>query len=110
MVPSPQGGPQYVSVTFYDERSRQTFLYDFQRIEGRMFLQEVWSWTYADGGDDSAVLIETRSFKPEGLMHWRSNDRVARVIEEFDAPADVSSHWEPVPVFDEWESIARFER
>lgn len=107
-------GPSYISVTFYDQLYRMRYKYGFRRHESRMFLESVTSWTYPDEERfyrrNKSSLTEIRTFTLDGTMHWYSHDKRTGMVEEFDAPADVSTHWEPVPAFGDWESISRFER
>ncbi|GAB7052299.1 hypothetical protein [Catenuloplanes indicus] len=99
----------HAGVWFLDDRGRQTLLYEFRRIGDRLFLHSVTEWDY--GGNDSAVRVCERRFREDG--------QVRRIVTDDDAPehvtedrweADVAAHWEPVPRFGEWASLARRDR
>lgn len=108
-------GPSFIGVSFYDQAYRQCFKYGFRRTDDRMFLQTVWSWEYPDDGAfhklNGSLVTASRTFRPDGTMHWRSSDKRTQMVEEFDAAdIDVEKHWEDIPVFGAWDSISRFER
>lgn len=106
---------KFFRVHFYDQAKSLRFVYDFDTIEGRLFLENITEYTYSDTSRmrrrNESLVTESLTFKPDGTMHQRKNDKAKDYIEEADyRGTDVSSHWENVPAFGEWESIARFIR
>ncbi len=107
----------FARTSFYDQiyRARHSFTFRQQENADALFLVEITDWTYAD--DDvyvprnKCLVMTNYRYRPDGTMHWYRSHKVANRIEEADyRDIDVSTHWEPVPEFGQWESIARFNR
>ena len=99
----------HAGVWFLDGQGRQTLLYEFRRAGDRLFLHSVTEWDYTGG--DSATRVAERRYREDG--------QVRRIVTDDDAPehvtedrweTDVAGHWEPVPAFGDWASLARRDR
>jgi hypothetical protein len=100
----------FVGVHFLDEDGRNTVTYVFGREDDdeRMFLQRA---TWRDFAADGEVARgESYTFKRDGTIYVESKDYVTREASRGEKKDDVSSNWEPVPAFGEYDSIARLER
>jgi hypothetical protein len=122
---SDDGIPEYVlemmpkatdaKVRFFDLSRSLRFVYEFGRVGDALFLDTIREYTYPDDGvqrrQNEAGVVETLRYTPEGLVHQRKDDTSKPTVEEADyRDVDVSSHWEPIPEFGQWDSIARFDR
>ncbi len=106
---------EYMKVHFYDQSRNLRFIYGLRKHGDAMFLEKIVEYTYPDDGVqhrlDECSVVESLNYKPDGLVHQRKNDKSKPVVEEADyRGVDVSSHWEPVPEFGQWDRIARFDR
>jgi hypothetical protein len=106
----------FISTSFYDQlyRMRHKFMSGV-REGGMLFLEDITDWTYPDDGKyvprDECLVMTNYRYEVDGTMHWYRSDKVANLIEEADyRDMDISTHWEPVPAFGDWASIARFDR
>ncbi len=106
---------EYVKVQFYDLSRSLRFIYGFRKLDDAMFLDSIVEYTYPDDGiqrrRNECSVVEMLDYKPDGLVHQYKNDKSKPTVEEADyRGVDVSSHWEPIPQFGQWDSIARFDR
>jgi hypothetical protein len=54
-------------------------------------------------------VMESLSYRPDGLVHQQRDDSSKSTVEEADyRDVDVSS--QPIPEFGQWDAIARFDR
>ncbi|TDD62651.1 hypothetical protein E1263_02740 [Kribbella antibiotica] len=103
-------------VTFLDEPGRKATEYTFQkRTDDRLFLTRVHTWTYPTDEPglrlSAASTHETVLYQEDGLVKRVVKDKVERTqetVEYADVPVD--SNWEPIPVFGDYGSIARWDR
>ncbi|MFI6300115.1 hypothetical protein ACIBEJ_51580 [Nonomuraea sp. NPDC050790] len=105
-----------VLATFLDGAGRRGTQYTFMRHDAeRLFLSRVYVWIYPDARPGlllaDAVVREEIRFHPDGRARRVVTDKDARTREtvEYTGVA-VADHWEPVPTFGSYASIARFER
>jgi hypothetical protein len=103
------------SVWFCDEHGRQTLNYAFRRNpDDRLFLYNIGEWAYPDDAAESlagAVRVESISFGEDGTVKRVVDDYEREERETVDiSDVDVSPHWEPVPQFGSWTSLARWDR
>lgn len=104
----------HAGVWFFDEFGRQSLNYAFRRIDDRLFLHNMIEYGYPDEHAETlsgSTRTDEIRFSPDGLTKEIISDDVARereIIERSDV--DVSSHWEPVPAFGQWDSLARWDR
>jgi hypothetical protein len=104
-----------VRVDFFDRFQRQSNLYDFRlHDDGTMFLYHITNWTYPDEEFrriDQSSMIKSANFDPPDLAHMEIRDYEAGESKETSyREVDLSGHWEPVPEFGDWLSIARYDR
>lgn len=71
---------EYAGVWFFDSAGLRSLNYAFRRTGDRLFLCKMTEYAGCD------------------------------VTEEFTFQEDVASHWEPVPQFGDWDSLARWHR
>ncbi|HVK25189.1 MAG TPA: hypothetical protein VM677_27850 [Actinokineospora sp.] len=106
----------YVGVRFLDDHGRRALDYRFRRQgDGRMFLVEMLLNRYGDsvarGDHATPIEIEHIYFGPDGVVRTETTDTATDEVETVDTHSvDVSSHWEAVPAFGDYDSIARHER
>lgn len=107
--------PNCIGVWFFDPRQRQSLHYVFRRSDASsLFLGEMIRWEYPN---DAALLlnqaskIETLRFGPDGVVHHETRDRIAQERRRVSyRNVNVACHFEPIPAFGDWASIARWER
>jgi hypothetical protein len=100
----------HAGVWFLDGQGRQTLLYEFRRAGERLFLHSVTHWDYPEGGD-GATRIDERRYREDGsVRRIVSDDDADDQVTDDDRDVDVSAHWEPVPHFGDWASLARRDR
>jgi hypothetical protein len=107
-------GNQYVGVKFLDDLGRDALIYNFRLTDRRMFLRKIINYTY---GDEPGVkgrvplIVETLTYAPDGVVRRETDDsRLDTVkVQDYDS-VDVTTHWESVPSFGEYESITRWDR
>lgn len=105
---------EYIGVDFLDEVGRPVLHYSFQVIRNNwMFLSQVTIHEWGQSGRwlSDSLSFETYHYKQDGTVAREVADqRAKRVAREtrVDVPVDV--HWEPVPEFGDWASIARYDR
>ncbi|HEY7482960.1 MAG TPA: hypothetical protein VH912_00735 [Streptosporangiaceae bacterium] len=104
----------YLGVSFKDVQGRTDLQYSFTRVDDqRLFLSDVTSWHYPEGArfEFEAARIESHTYRPDGYVSRRvddvATDRI-EVSELLDVP--VEAHWEQVPAFGRWTSVARYDR
>ncbi|MGQ0839425.1 hypothetical protein [Actinokineospora sp.] len=105
----------YVGVKFLDDRGRVGLIYSFKEIEERLFLRKMISYDYGDsqtrGDRADPVIVESLTYAPEGICRQEIDDSRVATIRSVDRDSvDVSTHWEPIPVFGEYDSVARWDR
>jgi len=104
----------HAGVWFFDEVGRQALNYAFRRSGDRLFLHDMIQYSYP--GDEPSTLsganrTEEFTFGEDGIVRRVITDDVAQEKTTEDRrDVDVSFHWEPVPTFGEWESLARWNR
>lgn len=106
---------EYVNVQFFDPSRSLRFVYGFRKHGDAIFLDNIVEYTYPDDGMQRRVsessVMESLSYRPDGLVHQQKEDSSKSTVEEADyRDVDVSSHWEPIPEFGQWDAIARFDR
>jgi hypothetical protein len=104
----------YLGVSFRDVNGRTDLQYSFTKVDDeRLFLTDVTSWHYAPEArfEFEAERIESCTYRPDGYATRRvddnGHDRIV-VSESLDVPVD--AHWERVPAFGHWASVARYDR
>lgn len=108
-------GPSFISVSVFDQFYCLRYKHEFRRHENRLFLEEIVRWDYPNDGNtysmSKAVLVESVTFRPDGTGASKTTDYRTNMVDAFKIKdMDMTAHWEPIPVFGEWDSIARFER
>jgi hypothetical protein len=104
----------FAGVWFFDAAGRQSLNYAFRRTGDRLFLFNMIEYAYPD--DEPRTLAgadrtEDFTFQQDGVVRLVVTDDAAqeKTTEDRDG-VDVASHWEPVPEFGEWDSLARWNR
>ncbi|MCP2163568.1 hypothetical protein [Goodfellowiella coeruleoviolacea] len=105
-----------VVVTFLDDPGRKATEYTFmKKTDESLFLTRVHMWTYPSEqpglrlSDSSSH--ETVHYREDGYVKRVVKNKVERfqeTVEYTDVP--VGTNWEPIPVFGDYRSIARYER
>ncbi|WP_162907584.1 hypothetical protein [Allorhizocola rhizosphaerae] len=103
------------SVWFFDEFGRQSLNYVFRRTDDdRLFLHNMIEYEYPDEHAETligATRTDEIRFEPDGMTKQIISDDIKQERETIErSDVDVSSHWEPVPKFGEWDSLARWNR
>ncbi|MBC6451308.1 hypothetical protein [Actinokineospora xionganensis] len=106
----------YVGVWFFDEDSTLRVLkYTFKRTSpDTMFMTKVGTWSYAEDARQDlrgAHTIESVHYQSDGTVRQESTDVVAAetTVSEYSG-VSVDINAEPVPVFGQWDSLARRDR
>jgi hypothetical protein len=105
---------KFAGVWFFDDFGRQSLNYAFRRTGDELFLFDMIQYTYPD--DEPRTLSgssrrETFIFQENGVVRRVVvDDELQEKTTEDRSGVDVSSHWEPVPRFGEWDSLARWNR
>ncbi len=127
VIPDPTGGDvpeavievewenDHAGVWFFDEFGRQSLNYAFRRTEdNRLFLHNMMEYEYPDEHAETltgATRTDEIRFEPDGMTKEIISDDIKQERETIErSDVDVSSHWEPVPKFGEWDSLARWNR
>ncbi|MGI5337458.1 hypothetical protein ACQEVS_08715 [Streptomyces sp. CA-181903] len=105
-----------VRVNFLDEYNRVEMIYIFGPADGRLFLQDITTYDYGDVkkylGMSRSRVVEINEFNPDGtgVYHYKGPDE--RYSQELSLKDDRSLdlHWEAVPEFGDYASIARGKR
>ncbi|MEV6661749.1 hypothetical protein [Nocardia fluminea] len=108
-------GQDYLGVWFFDEAGRQSTRYAFDKVSPtEMFLSEVMVYSYA--GSEYAEPPESESsvsiyYSQDGRLTEVTSSKAGAYndIVEFDN-ISVESNYEPLPVFGDWGSVARYNR
>lgn len=106
----------HIRVSFVDGKGRTHTSYNFTKTDGRMFLAKVTIWSYPDSArlKSEANRIENYDFRPDGLAIQTVKEKVPgqsrKATKEERRGVPVTSNWEPIPKFGDWESIARYDR
>jgi hypothetical protein len=105
----------HIRVVFFDQFQRQLHHFDFRRHDDKtLFLHEITNWVYPDDQFremNEASVITSARFDPPDLSRVEIRDKVAGEVKEKKyREVDLGPHWEPVPEFGDWLSIARYER
>jgi len=104
---------EYVNTHLMDECNRLRFIYNFERREDRLFLFSRVEYTYPDRPGymipPASSIIERVSFKPDGYMRRRLNDKSQPSVEEWEyRDMDLADNWEVVPEFGSWGHLGRY--
>ncbi|GAA3749052.1 hypothetical protein HDA32_001188 [Spinactinospora alkalitolerans] len=102
--------------TFIGRYGRKEISYGFHSLgEDSLFLGATTSWDYPQNSRSrmlsDTVRVETCDYHPDGYTKKTVRDSATRgesVSEHRDVPVDL--HWEPVPRFGDWASLARLHR
>ena len=105
----------YVGVRFLDDFGRNEYVFNFRKLDDRMFLRKVISYGYGEseerGGYARPLVIESFTYKPDGTARKEVTDTQKDEVTAEDRSAiDVNIHWEPVPAFGDYASIVRWNR
>jgi hypothetical protein len=104
----------HAGVWFFDEFGRQKLNYAFRREGDSLFLHDIIEYTYPDDSPatlSGAIRTDEFSFSTDGTAQRVIADEVLQEkTTETRGDIDVSTHWEPVPKFGEWGSLARYHR
>lgn len=103
----------YVATHFHDKEGRDTLVYNFRVIDGRLFLRKIITYTYDENSTSphGPLVVETYAFTPEGICRQETDDSRVETIEVVDRHSvDVSTHWENIPEFGEYAAVAKYER
>ena len=105
----------YASVRFLDDLGRNENVLTFRKLDDRLFLRKVISYDYGEseerGGYARPIVIESFTYKPDETMRHKIDDIRNKDITVEDYRAiNVDVHWEPIPAFGDYASIARWDR
>lgn len=126
VLADPTGGPvpeavievawenNHAGVWFFDAFGRQSLNYAFRKSGDRLFLHDMIEYGYPDDAPatlSGAVRTDEITFGEDGVTREVITDETTQTKETIDrSDVDVSSHWEPVPQFGQWRSLARWNR
>lgn len=102
-----------IGTWFLDSEVRRHLHYSFFRVRDRMFLRQVTLWDLPPGAilKSEARTIEVVLYQPDGIVSQTVRSKAAGKTELVEKHGvDVSPHWEQIPVFGEWASMARYDR
>jgi hypothetical protein len=105
-----------VVVTFLDDPGRRATEYTFmKKTEESLFLVTVDMWTYPNDEPGlrlaQASIYETVDYREDGYVKRTVKNKAENfkeTVEYTDVPVD--TNWEPIPVFGDYRSIARYDR
>lgn len=106
----------YLGVWFLDDAGNRYLKYSFTKESGsQLFLDNITAWNYPTEvrkySLNEAESIDEISYRPDGVIRVEATDNRTKMVEVTDKHSvDVSAHWEPVPQFGEWQSVARWDR
>lgn len=104
----------FAGVWFFDAFGRRSLNYAFRRTGDQLFLFNMIEYSYPD--DEFYTLsganhTEEFTFQENGIGRLVViDDDAQEKTTEDRSGVDVSSHYEPVPRFGEWDSLARWNR
>jgi len=105
---------KHAGAWFFDEFGRQTLNYAFRRTDDGLFLHNLMEYAYPDEHAETltgATRTDEIRFSPDGMTKEIISDDLKQEREKIERiDVDVTSHWEPVPRFGEWDSLARWNR
>lgn len=103
----------HLGVWFFDDQVRRSVHFSFKVHGDKLFLATVMNWKYPEGAvlRNEATTIERVAFTPEGVVTHEITDKAAGEKTARDlADVDVTSNWEEIPAFGQWDSVTRFNR
>lgn len=101
----------YCNIYFLDALGRCDLCYVFEPTpDGRLFLCETSTGEYPPGDSRWAVRGISRNFKQDGRMKTLLSENKSIILLGENEPVDVSTHFEPLPEFGQWESLIRKDR
>lgn len=101
----------FVSVTFLDERSLDRLIYEFETLEGRLFLQAATVRTWHEQGELATAHVFR--FRQDGRLYITRRLAGKDYDEETEAqltPEELKPLWDDVPAFGRYEHLLREER
>lgn len=104
----------FAGVWFFDAFGRRSLNYVFRRNGDQLFLFNMIAYSYPD--DERSTLsganhTEEFTFQENGVARLVvMDDNAQEKATEDRSGIDVASHWEPVPRFGAWDSLARWNR
>lgn len=104
----------YAAVYFIDPFGSIHYIFGFRKTGEQLFLEDITAYTYPAMakyyGQDECTKVVSYFYKTDGTARVRIDDDAAPDISYMDVKdVDVSAHWEPIPVFGDWESLGRFD-
>ncbi|WP_369637693.1 hypothetical protein [Nocardia sp. JMUB6875] len=107
-------GNDHLGAWFLDDEGRQVLNYGFQKLNDRLFLSNIVSYSYPNRSAESlsgANHVQFLTFSTDGTLREVTIDHDTSAREVVDRNGvDVSKLWEDLPRFGEWESLMRRER
>ncbi len=104
----------FAGVWFFDAHGRRSLNYAFRRKDGQLFLFDMIQYSYPDDQPHTlsgATRTEEFTFKQNGDVQLViTDDGAQQKTTEHRRGVDVRSHWEPLPSFGDWASLARYNR
>ena len=96
-----------LTVRFYNENLEDYLLYGFVKKQDKLFLNMANHWNYSNGEIIETILF---NFKETGEMIVAKTNRLTNEVEEMESVVDVSSNWEEVVEFGQYQNVIRIER
>lgn len=104
----------HVGLDFLDYRGRPVCRYFFTRMNPQyLFVSELEIREWDEQGQmlNESTRIETSIYKPDGTLVWEEIDPNTGVGATQEGRQEfLEYHWEPVPEFGNWASVARYDR
>jgi hypothetical protein len=103
----------FVNTVLCDEWGSIKYFYSFRREPAGMFLFSRKEFTYPDERrrflQHQWLAVETITFKLDGSMTRRLNEKSRPTIEEWEYhDVDMTDSWEPIPEFEQWDAIGKY--
>ncbi|SHL52335.1 hypothetical protein SAMN02745136_05071 [Anaerocolumna jejuensis DSM 15929] len=100
---------KWVSVSFYDERTRKYLNYDFEVVsDGKLFLRTAMHWEYDETGKELNSLII--GYREDGYLAMEKRDFTTGFVEKREAMDSIEKNWDVYPEFGEYLFLCRKER
>jgi hypothetical protein len=104
----------FAGVWFFDEQGRRSLNYAFHPSKGKLFLFDMVEYKYPDNNAHTladASRVDHIGFNEDGTLREVVTDDLKHEKTAVDRrDVDLSSHWESMPTFGDWESLALWNR
>ncbi|WP_040949822.1 hypothetical protein [Gorillibacterium massiliense] len=100
----------WVSVGFYDDRTRKYLNYDFKVMsDAKLFLRTAMHWEY-EGQTDKKASSLIIGFREDGHIAMEKRDLNTGSVEEREAKDTLEKNWDRFPEFGQYHHLCQEER